>query len=136
MTKKKVVRKPHRRRVAVQTVRAYGEALARYGEMGADTPEQDVDAALERCDTLWAKLTPEQQAEFDEPALNGPTSPGGVDNVQNMFAALTTACARGAVGDWEGCQVQLLAAHERVPTGMPRNAVNYLLQITEEMRHR
>jgi hypothetical protein len=34
--------------------------------MGADTPEGEVEAALERCDDLWRKLTPEQQDEFDE----------------------------------------------------------------------
>jgi hypothetical protein len=110
-----------------EPVRAYKEALARYGEMGADTPEKDVEAALELCDTLWRKLTPAQQAAFDGPPEIG---------VKDTFAALTAACARGAVGDWEGCQVQLIAADERAPQGLPKTAVRYLLQVTEEMLHR
>lgn len=53
-----------------------------------------------------------------------------------MFAALTAACARGAVGDWDGAQVQLLAAGERATTPLEKRAVQYMLQVTEEKRRR
>lgn len=113
-------------------VTAYREALARYGEMDASTPEADVEAALELCDELWHKLTPAQQDEFDGPQYA--REPKDTD-ARDMFAALTAACARGAVGDWDGAQVQLLAAVERAPTKLSKRAVQYMLQVTEEERH-
>jgi hypothetical protein len=33
--------------------------------MGTDTPEDEVESALQLCDELWWKLTPEQQEAFD-----------------------------------------------------------------------